>query len=422
MRLASAPPFALALALALAACVSQAPSVPEPAAGGAATAPDQAAGEPSSELEREGVFAPVEFDALALWPEAYSGELLVLEALPHGTIVEEGEVLARIDLGALEDQVRDAELELRSATVRHEAELQKNVLADEAAADALQQATARLDRARRALEGYLEKELEFARRASAWQTRLEQGRVDDQVDELDQLEKMYAADELIDATEDIVLKRSRRDLERTRERTGLSMEQRAFEAELTRPLQVEARREEVALQERALARLEKTQAVEARARADSVERSAAELEKKRERLDELTRDRAMLELRAPRAGVLLHGALDDYRPGGKPPRWKRGSRLSTRTDLMLVADPAHVAVVLDVPEKDLGRIEDGARAQVAPLSDPGAAQSARVDVDSYPAARGGGVFEARIELGKAPEVVFGMGAKVAIECAPEVEG
>ena len=46
----------------------------------------------------DGVFIPAEFDEIAFWPEEYSGELLVLEVLAHGSPVNEGDVIARFEM------------------------------------------------------------------------------------------------------------------------------------------------------------------------------------------------------------------------------------------------------------------------------------------------------------------------------------
>src|SRR5262245_51756637 len=118
-------PLALPLALFGAACASNSkpaagPSAPQGNAGApqAAAAP---AGEPIT-----GTIAPAASGSVALWPRQFAGELLVLEALPQGSSVAQGDVLVRLDTTRVDEQVRQAELELRSAEIAHAGLLERH--------------------------------------------------------------------------------------------------------------------------------------------------------------------------------------------------------------------------------------------------------------------------------------------------------
>ena len=56
---------------------------------------------------------------------------------------------------------------------------------------------------------------------------------------------MYEADELTDATEEIVLKRSRRNLALTEERNSLQEDRRQYRVELSDRIQLESRKEDL---------------------------------------------------------------------------------------------------------------------------------------------------------------------------------
>ena len=64
--------------------------------------------------------------------------------------------------------------------------------------------------------------------------------------------------------------------------------------------------------------------MEKRSREDALARLEPEMKGARKRVEELRHDRDRLTVRAPRAGVVLHGARDDYKPGRAAPR--HGSR------------------------------------------------------------------------------------------------
>jgi len=360
------------LALALSACAST-------GGGGGSLQPAAA---PAGPPEKSAVFAPSQFRALSIWPEQYAGGLLLLDVKPQGTLVAEGDVIATLDTHAIEEELHKAELEAQSASVRHQGVVERNKLDEAAARSQLELAKAALERSQRSLAGWKESELAFAKRSDEIQKRQEQSRLEDETDEFDQLEKMYKADALVDATEEIVLKRSRRSLELTRTANQLSRDRSAYRESLELALQTEQKEEQVRVQAEALARLTSQLALDARARVDAELRSADGLREQTERLEKLRRDRATLVLRAPRAGLLLHGAAKDYRPGHTPPRYERGSTLAFRQELFLIADPAPSALALDLAETELTKFAEGTKVIVS----AGSELHGRLHVDPYPRA------------------------------------
>jgi hypothetical protein len=234
---------------------------------------------------------------------------------------------------------------------------------------------------------------------------------------------MYSADELVDATEEIVMKRSKRQLAISEEQQSLSGDRRQYRMEYDEAMQTEIKQEAVKSQELALDRLVRAQALDRKAREDALARSADGLRLQDERLAKLKRDVALLAIRAPRAGVLLHGKAKDYRPGRTPARYERGSQLSFRSDLFVVANPAALAVAIDVPESNLEKLHDGQGADVKTLSGASGTAKGTFHVDAYPAAKGGGddgVYEAWVDLQEPiPGARFGMRAKVSF---PEANG
>lgn len=368
-------PRALPLLL-LAACRAPA-SAPE-----AAPAPAPGAGKPA-------LLVPRDPAVLALWPEAFQGAWTVLEVVPNGSAVEAGQVVVRCETRAIDEELHRAELELASAELAHANLLERGRLASEGASAALARARAGLARAERALAGWKQKDLAFARRSDELSKRYEEAGLEDQLDELAQLEKMYQADELVDATEEIVVKRSQRGLALTKDGNALSRERAAHRFELELALQTESREEEFRAQTESVARLEREQALEARTRSDAEARSADALALQKERLARLRRDRALFELTAPSAGILLHGSSEDWRPGRSPARLRRGSQLAPRNELFLLASPAPAAVAFEVSQAELATYADGARLEVHAL-DGTLAGDALVELDEHAKSLGTG--------------------------------
>jgi len=398
---------------------------PQQAAAAPQSAPAAAPAKPGV-VERTGVLAPLEPAVLNLWPATWSGEMLVLEVADHGSQVKQGDVVLTVERRGYDQKLASAERDLKSSEVRHAGLLERARIEEQSAASALEQTRAKLDRARRALEGYLNRELAFSKRQDELISSREKYNIEDQQDELAQVEKMYAADELVDDTEEIVLKRSRRDLSATVDSVKLSRDRRAYDDELPEALQIESRKEEVAQQELALERLTKTQEIDRIARADAEARSTAELAEQQAELERLRSDAALFKLSAPRDGVLLHGKLEDYRPGASAPRLARGSRLTLRSDVLLVADPTRVAVAIDLPESQRAAVRTDGTAVVRPLSLPGTELAGTLALEAWPEPKPGdeGVFAGNVLLQDPPPegLQFGLRAKVELGPAPKPEG
>lgn len=344
---------------------------------------DKSSGGPAASVGTLGVVAPADFTELSIWPQAYKGELLVLEAAPQGTPVAAGDPIVQLDTTAIDGQIASAELELQSAQVKHDGLLERHRIAEEAAQAKLARSRTDLGRAQMALEGYETFEVAFDKRGDDLSAQRERARVDDQVDELGQLEAMYNADELTDATEDIVLKREQRNLNLLKEATALSEDQRKYRNDFGRKMDRERRQETVAQEQLEVDHLVRTQTTEEASRVDARTRSSAELTKKSERLTKLRADRDLFTVAAPHAGTVLHGHSEQYRPGASPTWLERASEVRARRTFALVMHPGKLAVAVDLPESRLTALGDGTTVQLQPMSG-GASAEGKVSVADYP--------------------------------------
>ncbi len=391
----------------LAACATDPAKVDAPANPGATVAaPTQAA-------TKNAEFAPANPTPWSYWPEEWNGQLLVLEVLPHGSTVRAGEVLARFDLRPLDDEIRKADLELKSAQVRHAALVERQQIEEEAAQSSLATARAGLERTKRSLTAWKEQDLAFARRDDEIDQRRERSYIEDQKDELGQLEEMYKRDELVDGTEDLVLKRQKRGLALTEDSVGLSRDRAKKRFDLDQTLELEQREESARTQTEGVERQRRTQEIERRGRVDAQLRSGEELADREARMARLKRDREALACKAPRAGVFLHGATRDWRLGRTPARIERGSSLGARAEIGCVADPAPRELRVDLQGTDLAQWKDGAK--VTAKTSSGTKLPGVLKVDPWP--RGDGVFEAVVVL-DAPVEAIPVGARADLELVP----
>ena len=136
--------------------------------------------------------------------------------------------------------------------------------------------------------------------------------------------------------------------------------------------------------ERELQRLERATALDREAARDELARGEARLERERRDLELLRQDAQWFELRAPRAGILLHGGRKDYGPGRTRPEHRRGGRLAPRETAFLVADPDRPVAAVEIPEEEWERIPDGIGGTVEAFGGGVPAVMARLDVSRLP--------------------------------------
>jgi len=230
-------------------------------------------------------------------------------------------------------------------------------MAEQAAVRRLHDAELALEDKREARTNWEEFELGHQRASADMSAQRTQHGLDDAADELEQLRAMYTEDELTDATEEIVLKRSIRNLERQKFGARLSAAMRDFTAKTRwvrtsrdHRLAVERAELEVERQRRTL----DLDAMERYLKANEQEES---LRKLTVELEELRSDLESFVLKAPATGILLHGSLRQYHAGQKAPRFTELSDAYSKRGLFSIVQPGDFGVMLHVPESKFGAMD-----------------------------------------------------------------
>jgi len=373
-------------------------------------------------VERAGSFVPADGSEVKLGLEGYSGALELVEVAAHGSQVRQGDVLARFDTKAIDDGIESATRDLRSLEIRQQNVREQARLDDELAAQRLEAAGDAVDDAQESLANYEKTETALKLRGDELSESGMRDNIDDQKDELAQLEKMYTADELTDATEEIVLRRSRRSLARSQASFDLQMARRKFDADYGEKKTHEAKQKALRDAQRGLDRTTRQIDMEKRSRADSLARLDPEMQDAKDKVEKLRRDRERLTVRSPAAGVALHGSAADYRPGHSAPRHEVGGSANGKAVLFTVAPAGALQVALDVPESQVLTVTQGMAAKVIPAADPTAELVGRLRYERFPNPKNGGgaenTYDGTVELsGVPPWVVAGMHCKVVLEAA-----
>ncbi len=385
-----------------------------------AAAPVQPLQEVPAPIERPGAFVPADAAEVKLDLETYQGPLELIEVVAHGSPVREGDLLARFELDAIDDAIRAAERDLRSTEIRHQNAREQARLEIEAADQRAADATEAVENAEKALALYEKTELELKRRGIELTDSFQKDGLEDQRDELSQLEKMYTADELTDATEEIVLKRARRQLARGEANYEISKARRKIDEEVNEPDIAKAKKRSVRDARTNRERLGRSMEMEKRVRDDNLARLDPEMTMARERVEQLRRDRERLTVRAQKSGFLLHGGSDDYKPGHAAPRHLVGGGAAAHATLFTIAKPGAMEIAIDVPEAAVLKLNQGMAVKVIPAADPERTLVGRLHYDRFPSPRSASgpenVYDGTVELEAVePSWVAGMRCKVVIE-------
>jgi len=321
----------------------------------------------------------------------------VLEAAEPGAHVKKDEVVLRLDPTKIDDAIRDAETGLAlSATglklgEEELAAMEKLVPLDLDAAE----------RAKQIADEDLKRYTEIDRPSSVKQANFnvknhENGLLYQQ-EELRQLEKMYKADDMVEETEEIVLKRQRDVVERV-----------AFALELAKiatdkTLNVDLPRQDVAVNEAATRQaiaLVKAKASLPTALAKKrleVEKMKADQAKAAEKLAKLKGDRELMVAKAPSDGIVYYGPCVRGAWPKLGQNLDRGSNLKPHDVVMTIVEPRPLVVRAIVPEDQIDRMRTGLEGTVTPTGYAGLSLKAKVEsVSEVPVTVGN--FEAKLAV------------------------
>lgn len=317
-----------------------------------------------------GKIAPMQGKQVVLDWARWNGKTTFIDAALHGSRIEEGTVIARFDASVIEERLHDAKRRLSATGMRNELAKIRADMAEETAHRRLEDAEVALEDAHRAQQNWEEFELNHQRKSAELSAQRSKAGLEDSEDELEQLKAMYTEDELTDATEEIVLKRSIRNLEAQRFSARLSSAMREFTAKVRWPRTSRDLRRAVERADVALNNLRTNIELDAVDRTLAANDREEALAKLTIEVDELTADLAAFVVKAPATGILLHGGLRQYQAGQKPPRFSDYSDAYTKRGLFTIYQPENQGIILQIPEDKFGTIDFSAPVTATALALP----------------------------------------------------
>ncbi len=414
-RFGFAPCLLLSLGLALAAEAPKekgkepAPEAPKPTTHTVKAEPFKI------EAQLKGVFESPHVAEIVFHPEAWT-ELTVLDAAAPGTPVKKGDTILRLDTQKIDEALKDAEAALAAMdptlkTAQEElVAMEKTLEMDLAAAERAKQY------ADEDLKRYTDIDRPSAVKQANMAVKNAANYLEYETEELRQLEKMYKADDLVEETEEIILKRQRD----TVERLTFALELAKQKAEQT--LKVDLPRQDITTRENATRQainLAKAKVAIPAALAKKrleVEKLKTDQARAAEKLAKLRKDREAMVAKSPADGVVYCGPCVRGAWPRLGQRLERGAMLKAHDVVMTVVQAKDLFVRATVPEDQLERLAAGAQAEVVPVGYPSTKLAAKLDaVTPVPVTPGN--FDARLSLSvpkDAPPLVPGMNANVKV--------
>lgn len=205
-------------------------------------------------------------------------------------------------------------------------------------------------------------------------------------EEYNQLKRMYDEDELTEESEEIVLKRTQRDVENQQ----YYLEQRQIQAARTLdtvlPREAEVKKTDL---ERSRLEFEKSKVAMPMERAQkriAFEKATTAFKNEITDFKQLEADRTQMTLTAPVGGVLYYGSCQRGKwvgPSGPSRDLRPGKKAAPNKTLVTIVDPAQVMLRANLTEKQLASISVGAEGVATPTAFPKSQTKAQVSKINY---------------------------------------
>jgi multidrug efflux pump subunit AcrA (membrane-fusion protein) len=370
------------------------------------------------DLTLDGALVASKTEEIVFRPEAWT-DYEIVEVAEHGQKVRKGDTLFKFDSEKLNEAIADLELEQRISELAilkaddDMPRMERTLKLDSAAAErANKQAKEDFERYREINRPMMEKTAEFMVKYYNFILAYEK-------DELEQLEKMYEADDLTEETEEIVLKRQRNSVEFAE----FSLEDAKLSRDET--LKVFLPRYDIRIKE-SLERSEMAQARATQALALDLSRLRYEQEQRKkartkslERHSKLIKDRELMEIKSPADGVVFYGHAVNGRwadTSGLINKYEPKNNVSPNSVLMTIVETRPLYVLSSIDEGKRPDIADGQKVKVAlPAEDADRVAGEVKSISPIPV--GAGKFEVKFDLTQSeiPDwITPGMSCKVQL--------
>jgi HlyD family secretion protein len=323
------------------------------------------------DLDLDGVFVAQNMTLVELRPKSWSA-FKVVKAVKHGEQVEKGDVLVEFETDKIDEAIADQESAQELAELSLEqAELGLKLLGKTTPID-LKMAERQKQMNAEDLKRFLEIDIDLTKKSAASSLKSSEQSLEYQLEELNQLEKMYKADDLTEETEEIVLKRQRHAVERAKFYLEMSKNRYDETMNVYLPRDKEQMQVMADIYEMTIDRSKASLPINLEREKIGFEKLKVQQKRDLEKFAKLKKDRELMTITAPASGIVYFGKCVRGKWSGASTvadKLRPGATASTGP-LMTIVNPRPMQVRATVSEKDLHWVKKGMRGTVKPTAIP----------------------------------------------------
>ena len=320
------------------------------------------------EVALDGTFEAQNVTELALHPQEWTG-FTVLKAVEHGAVVRRGDLLVAMDPEKIDRAIADLRTEIQLSDLS-EKQAEQQLAALEKAAPLDMDANQRtLRAAQEDWRQYLAVDKPLSAKWADFTLTMAKEALEYQEEELRQLEKMYKADDLVEETERIVLKRTRNAVDRAR----FSLEYaRVMHDEMLKfglPRQEDRMKEATQRAEIEHARLKISLPLAVSKQRIEFEKLKVQRAQSDEKLGKLLADRTAMTVKSPGDGIVYYGrcARGKWSGGSSGDAYRRGAAFTPNEVFMTLVQARPLDIRATVPENQLQHVSTGLQGIAEPV-------------------------------------------------------
>jgi HlyD family secretion protein len=317
-------------------------------------------------LNIEGVFESARMSEVSVNTKSWT-ELTVLEAKPQGAVVKKGEQLVTFNFEKIDEKISNLRHDLRLLDLDRSIAAADLKLAEAIAPIKSSEIERKEKYSKEDLARYQKVKSPFNKRTAAMSLKNYEDTLVYAQEELKQLKKMYEADDLTEETEEIILVRA----QRTVDRAKFSLEGAKIRNEdalkITIPREDLEAKEKAKRDELSSQALRKIQPVELEKKRLESKKLAEQHKKASENLARLETDRKAMTVPSPTSGVLYRGTFEKGKWSGETTfkaRFRKGGMLKPNEVFMTVVESTPLFVRASLPEADLRRLKKGSEGKM----------------------------------------------------------
>jgi HlyD family secretion protein len=322
------------------------------------------------DLSLEGVLESKKNTEVSFHADLWS-DFVVHSAVSQGEVVKKGDKLIEFDPVKIDEQIRDIEAGKKLSELAFEQLTQEVRLLEQSLPLELRVAERSSKLAESDLQQWISEDRELTKKQADFIVKMYANFLEYQKEELKQLEKMYKADDLTEETEEIILKRTRDQVEQMEFSNEMAKIDREQTLKIQLPRREDSLKESVNRTALALQRARTTLPIALDKARLELERHKFDRERAAERLARLQHDRGLMTITAPADGIVYYGQCQNGQwtaASSAATRLRQGGRLSPDEVIMTIVEPGALFVRAVVPEKDLWQIRRGQSGTAQPTA------------------------------------------------------